>query len=761
MKSTKHWIGALVCLMAGLAAPAAFADVTIVKEGKPVAKIYSYDDGKSAVADLVNYIEQISSAKLEAKALKKGEKPAADAPVIAVGALALDLGLSQPPQTISKDGYTLQVKGNQVLLAGEDDHSTFYASTHLLETLGCRWFFDNPIGTVIPESKTITLKDVTISEKPDFLSRNIWGSNWPAASWCAHNRTGGLAMDMGHNWGWLPKDSFKDHPEWFALRGGKRTNGSWVCTSNPEVAKAFAQSIIAKAKEEKAKGRQGAMSVSVSPPDGTGYCECDKCVALDHPDYLEPSSGRPAVSDRYLKFFIDIAQQVQKEEPDVVINFYAYADYTRPPKEVMKAPSNLVAWVAPIRFCRLHSLDNSLCEPRHRCKDVVDGWAKSMSRIGWREYNYNLAECTVPFSKISVWKQDLPYMKKIGCVGLNIESLVYWHLNGVNTYLAAKMAWNADLNVDQVMDDFYTKFGGKAGPYIKAYWTRIDEAYRTTDAHAGSFYAIPAVWTDALVKACQADLDAAMEAADNDLIRQRVEMFQLGLDNAKLYLAQRDATNHCDFVKAKSVYDQWMANMDNILAKKIHPVAEYKYGYANRFQEPTVQAGYVRVTDDCKLVVQLPDEWLFRYDAKKEGENLGWGGKEFISTEGWQKVKTYSAGLDQQQVPEQLTWMWYRTTFKAPADLGNKPLHLWFGEVDGRAVKVYLNGQLVGEFPGKRMPGEVDITGKLLPGADNVVAVVVDHSAISELALGGILKPVMVYSGTPKEAAPVRKTSTE
>jgi len=93
--------------------------------------------------------------------------------------------------------------------------------------------------------------------------------------------------------------------------------------------------------------------------------------------------------------------------------------------------------------------------------------------------------------------------------------------------------------------------------------------------------------------------------------------------------------------------------------------------------------------------------------------------------------------------------MWYWTSFQAPSRLPDGPIQLWFAETDARGVKVWLNGQEVGGFRGRRQPGEVDITGKLRSGRQNVVVVKIDHSAISELMLGGIIKPVMVYAGTP------------
>ena len=739
-------------LIGTLCPTGAGAEAVIVKDGKAVAAVWHSGDAADAAKELVRYIEKISGAKPEVRSAEKGQKPGDADAAIVVGALALELGLPAPPKTISGDGYRLLLKGNHLLLAGETAESTFFAACHFLETLGCRWFFDNPLGEVVPALKTISVKELDVSEKPDFASRSIWGPNWHGREWQRHNRLGGMGLPTAHDWGHVPAEKYgKEHPEYYAQHGGRREPGGWLCTSNPDVRRLFAEALI------RIVQGKGGLGLSISPPDGTGYCECEKCVAEDVPGYLEPSSGRVAVSDRYQRFYNAVAGEVLKANAEAILNFYAYADYSIPPKEVKGSPPNLCAWVAPIRFCRLHSLNNPICESRRRCRDVVDGWASAVSKIGWREYNYDLAELTVPFSKISIWRDDIPYMKKKGCLGLNIESLALWHIYGVNTYLVARLAWKADADVDAILDDFYTKFGGKAAPGIKAYWERIDKAYRETNAHAGSFFAVHAVWTPELVKACEADLDAAAKAAEDDTVRKRVEMFRKGLENAKYYLAVRDASNRCDFAKAKETYDKWLAHMEGIHKSGIHPVGEYMYGYAPRFLGQAVDDGAARVTGNCKLLVQLPDEWLFRYDSKDEGEAAGWG-KAGPGEEGWRKVKTYSATLNEQSVPEELTWMWYRTKFAVPAEVPAGPVHLWFAEVDGRSMKVFLNGELVGECQKGRRPHELEVTGKLLAGKENVVAVKIDHGRISELMLGGIIKPVMIYAGPKPPPTEQKKT---
>jgi hypothetical protein len=56
-------------------------------------------------------------------------------------------------------------------------------------------------------------------------------------------------------------------------------------------------------------------------------------------------------------------------------------------------------------------------------------------------------------------------------------------------------------------------------------------------------------------------------------------------------------------------------------------------------------------------------------------------------------VATYSNTLNAQGQPDTKTWMWYRTWIDIPARHG--PLGLFFTEIDGQAVTVYINGQEV------------------------------------------------------------------
>jgi hypothetical protein len=511
-----------------------------------------------------------------------------------------------------------------------------------------------------------------------------------------------------------------------------------MCTTHPDIARLFAEAYIAKAK-------QGVRADTISPPDGRGFCQCDRCRALDLPDYIEPSSGTISMSDRYVRFFNEVGRRVSAEAPDFLLSFYCYSDYTLPPKTVDTASDNLCAWVTTIRFCRLHGVHNPLCESRHRYQSIVEGWSKLM-RTACYDYNYNLAEVTVPISKISYFRDNIPLLKKTGCWGINLESMAAWNLYGPHTYLASRLMWDADADVDAILDDYYEKLFGDAAAHVKRYWDRIDRAVCEADVHTGSFYGLHVIWTPELVAKCEADLQAAARAADDEMVRGRVVLFRSGLENAKHFLAVRDAINRCDFRGAKDRYEKWVADMDAAHEQQFTTMRKYKHGYVKWFLQPIIESGYQRTTQPRRLVAQLPDQWDFRYDPDEIGENQGFF-KRLTPSDGWQQVKTYSATLNEQKIAEQFAWMWYRVKFTTPSRLPRSPVHIWFGEIDGNPTQVYLNGKLLGEFTGARKPAELEITGKLLPGEENVLVVKTGHFSISELMLGGILRPVMIYAG--------------
>ena len=688
-------------------------------------------DDLGAAGVLVDWIEKMSGATLPVV-----EQPSAGKPAIYIGAAAVKAGLVLGDiDSPTNEGLRIVGDGkSRILIGGQNGTSTMKAACRFLEELGCRFFMDNELGRVYPRQSTVTVGTLDITDKPGLMMRKIWGSKWGGHNlWKIWNGVGGLQMATGHSWSrYVDKDLFETHPEYFALRDGQRKKGGWYCTSNSELRKVFAQGVIA----------GGGPNSSVSPPDGTGYCQCDKCLAQDDPGTIEPSSGKVSVTNRYADFLDEVARMVGKEYPERLLSFYCYADYTQPPTLNRKLSPNLVAWIAPIRYSRYHRIGSPVSPSRIQLAQVIDGWAAATEQVAYRTYNYNLAECLVPFSKLSVWKHDIPYLRDKGCIGINLESLVNWEIYGPHLYQSIRLAYNPDADSDAMMDDYFMKFyGSAAGPFMKQYWMSIDEAFANMKCESGSFFALHLVYTPQFLGKLAGLIEKAADAAGGDAdYLARIEMTSQGLKNAKQFIQIRDAMNRGDFATAKQVYDNLYARNEAELGKGYGN--HYTLNYLKRFVGTHVQAGAEATAAPNKVLQVLADRMKLAYDLKDNGFELGYHKSDFDDSK-WQDVATYGNTLNAQGLPDTKSVMWCRTAMNVPRRPGK--LVLFFTEVDGQAATVYINGIQVAalERDARRKPFEVDVTNAVKSGR-NAVAIRVDHRRITELFLGGIVRPVLL-----------------
>jgi len=739
-------VGSLIVLLFPPISPSVEA-LDLVRDGRPMVSIVvspeqtdtlkrrsrsGWNDRRAAEV-LVNWVRKMTDAELPIV-----DQSPAGGSAIYVGKAAIEAGLTLDDlKSESNEGLRIRCDGRRLLLAGQNETATVKAVCRLLEKLGCRYFVDHPIGEVFERTDDLKVGRLDIAEQPGFAMRSIWGSQWSGSSlWKVWNGAGGIRFSTGHSWGnYVSKDLFKTHPEYFQFRDGSRRPSDWYCTSNRQLRKIFAQGVIDKIEA-------GATNPSISPPDGRGYCQCEACAKQDDPRLLEPSTGTVCVTNRYCDFYDEVAQIVGRRCPDATLSFYCYADYTQAPTSGVRLPSNTAAWIAPIRYCRYHPIGHPDCPSRTQLGELLDGWSESVSKIGYRTYNYNLAECCVPFSKISTWKHDIPYLKERGCIGINLETLTNWQIYGPHIYLSIRLAYDPSADADAIMDDFFLKFyGPAAGPMMKEYWMAIDQAFLDLKCHTGSFYALHLVYTPAFLKRCSSLLKQSAEAARSDKgYASRVAMATEGFENAKQYVAIREAMNRGDFQRAKRVYDSLLARSEKHQQTKLGN--HYTVGYLKRFVGKHVEAGAALTESPSSVLKVLPDRWRLAYDEEDRGAELGYHSPSHDDS-AWTEVATYSCPLDAQGIDDRQTIMWYRTTLDLPEKPAGK-LQLFFTEVDGEST-VFVNGREVGQGESRRTPFAVDVSGKLQKG-ENQITVRVDHSRMTELFLGGIIRPVVLVA---------------
>ena len=724
----------------------------------------------AAVKLLVEWVRKITDAELPV-----AQQAPAGAPAIYVGKAALAAGLKLDDiASPSLEGVRISADAQRVLIAGQSEGATYKAVARFLEELGCRVFMDGPLGEVFPRSKTLSVGALAITEKPGLHWRNPKGPSWRSPNWRQWNGAGGDAIGHSHSWGYFPKETFDQHPEWFALGAdGQRKPGSWLCTSNPEMRKAFAARLC-----EVIAG--GSRNPSISPPDGRGYCQCGPCKAQDDPSVVEPSSGTVSISNRYADFFDAVGRLVAAVHPDSILSFYCYADYTQPPTFKRKLSPNLCAVIAPIRYCRLHEIGHPGCTSREQAVKMIEGWAAIASRIGYYNYMYNLADATLPFFKFTACEKEFPWLHARGLTHMTLEMLSNWHIYGPQMHLSLRLAYDPKADAKAIMEDYWLKFyGPKAAPHMKEYWMGIDAALGRLESHAGCFFGLQQIYTPEFMKQCAARLAEAATAARGDATyEQRVALHTEGFKSAMEYRAISDGLNRGDFAGALKQLDTTSERLVG-LAGKGWVNSEYHTSYLNRFLRKTVVQGAALLAPPNQLLQVLPDQWRFAFDEADRGNELGFPNANFDDAK-WATVSTLNRTLDSQGF-DRNTVFWYRTKFTMPATAGTGKHSLFFGEVDG-ASEVYVNGKRVdivwpaapATAPGKavakkpaakaaapavapkpavpslrdgqakgRQPFEVDVSAAVKPG-ENVVALRVDHSRITELSLGGILRPVLL-----------------
>ena len=122
---------------------------------------------------------------------------------------------------------------------------------------------------------------------------------------------------------------FEKHPEYYSLIDGKRQIGwSQLCLTNPEVVHIVTERVL-----EAIRRDPTAKLFSVSQNDWDGHCQCESCMAI------EKREDSPAGT--LIHFVNQVAEQVEKEFPNVWIETLAY-QYTRKPPKTIRPRHNVV-----------------------------------------------------------------------------------------------------------------------------------------------------------------------------------------------------------------------------------------------------------------------------------------------------------------------------------------------------------------------------------------------------------------------------------
>jgi hypothetical protein len=466
---------------------------------------------EEAARDLSVYIAKASGATLPV--VRENELSSSGAvTMIFVGACeaskrAVDASTLQP------EGFIIKVAGSNVYIVGRDRtdsghvvRGTEYGCTTFLEKfLGIRWLMPGELGEVIPPTRTLAIADTEIREEPLLWLRSfrnsvnthldraeaalkLWQVPIPAwkdkftrnaPDWFQRQRLGRRVKVLyGHAYsGWWDKYQAK-HPEIFALQpNGTRDVGNVrekLCVSNP-----ILWDLVAAEKIRELKADPLLLAASISPNDGTSrsvHCVCQNCRAWDAREKRlvvdnDPDSPAKApeenLTDRYFRFYNEVAKRVVKEMPDRLLGCYAYSIYRQPPIDLKQLEPNLL--VGYVGF-ESYLSEKRLADDRREWSQ----WGTLAKQMFFRP-NLLWTDRGFPLNYVRRHAADLRVMVASGMRAADYDGMVgNWGATGLGYYAITRLLWNVNTDVDALIDDYCRAAYGAGAGAMKAYYARLE-----------------------------------------------------------------------------------------------------------------------------------------------------------------------------------------------------------------------------------------------------------------------------------------------
>ncbi|MFW6597477.1 DUF4838 domain-containing protein [Propionibacteriaceae bacterium Y2011] len=735
------------------ATPRALAvdDLVLVRQGVAEASIVLAADPtteeEQAAAEIVEHVRLITGATI---------------PLDDSGAVLIHLGPCPAPVPDISDqpeAFVLSVETDRIQIQGNIGQGVLAGAIHLLTMLGVRWL--DPRWTHTPSTTTLAVTRGVVRDQP------WWAYRTPTALWHyappfprgpeqqleptpyarRHRLTASGNGVGGHGLPLVPKPNPTTEPELF-IRRKDGTVSPQADVTHPEIlvrALRGAREMLAKNPAQK--------WLSIGPDDGLGFESTD----WDAGDW-DPLVGDISVTDRYVKFFNLMLAELQADDPEVGIVFFAYVNYMRPP--VREVPnSRLVPMFAPITVDRIHNINDPDGYERRYVFRLMEQWRALGVQVASYSYLDNLADPGLPFSPLPQVAAEMPAVAALGSKdAVRVEPLPSWGYDSPGINAAMAVMWDPQVDLEALTDEFFALAYGPGATAMRQHFASLDEVYRTTSWTAGSMYDSLHVLTPEVMTRLEPSLQAAERAVEGSGTERhvaQVSMVRLRFDYGQQLLAMMRYWRAGEFAEAKVAYDAaWQLGQRG--ATNV-PVAVYplRAQYQSWFWNKQVHQALDKTSGDNELVATARDRW----DAIIDNGVDGLADAVPTSADGltWRTASTNERTWSGQGLRYLFGGgLWYRTTVEVPERFRGRALRLWIGAVDDRA-QCWINGhpaEATGRSGGLA-PWEFDARGLIRFGEENEIVVKASNITLDEIGTGGIQGPVFVWAGEA-DATPVK-----
>ncbi len=408
-----------------------------------------------------------------------------DAVLAIVGESAADrpaIRISLSPAFVPPDGlydaYRLHTDAPNVFIDSDTLDGLRQGIYGLLtDYLDCRWFQPRQLGEdiPIPRDRTVRLPRIDEVRGARWMSAN--GASWGnAPRWDRRNRAlvNRARMTFGHAWDRyinereFPADRYTEYYARDRQNTIRRREGSRIppnfCSTHSEVIEIVARKVNAAFDADPSR-----LIMSLDPNDYAPMCLCERCLALDR-SYGQTAGDGQEVADRLLHFSREIHTRLKPEHRDRYLGILIYGFQMALPVST-HAHDRHAAIICnfPRRYDHSRPWNDPSSAQNREFYELLKGWMATVPHLGYYDY-YGHWFHFGPYAVIHKMREDLPAFHDLGGTSLMLEAQPNFAAQGLNHYVAARLTWDIEADVDLALADFFNRYYGPAADAMRAYW---------------------------------------------------------------------------------------------------------------------------------------------------------------------------------------------------------------------------------------------------------------------------------------------------
>jgi len=325
--------------------------------------------------------------------------------------------------------------------------------------------------------------------------------------------------------------------------------------------------------------------------------------------------------------------------------------------------------------------------------------------------------------------------------------------------------WEADLDIDTTLSEYFKLWYGPAAQSAQAYWDALEERMQGTRLLGHEDRILLFVYTQSLVEELEKHQARSERVVRSDPYVEHVRVDRLILEHLKAYMAMHDAYYSGAYGEAVAQADVMFEQRRELTAiSSFFHVSEMEYPYSGVIGWGLTERRelFEKLEDmvdgtSGTLVARAPQEMRLSLDRNDLGRHQDWYAPAHDRAD-WKSVDTgkpfyiqFEETLSDEGIPYTGA-LWYAFEVDIPKSASGKQVHLYAPLVVPEAW-TWVNGEFVGhreyyEAYYRPMPLEHDVTASLRPRETNLVVVRIHTGTNPHWVPEGILGRVFFYAPT-------------